>query len=267
MLKKVIALLGIILSHNSYAALDSLDGDWVLKSDGQEVMRVTEDGVVITGAMRLPTITLSCSSLLEGSMRYNSGVVEVCTDSSWVEVAVIEGYFVLTASTYNGNLGGRSGADALCLAELTDTDNTFIGKNSATLNATTVKAFLTGNELVAGATYMYSAVNAPATLGISKESFTTDASGLGPDDMLNWSGGGAFIVTGTFWSDVGSGSLDKWAVGTLDSCKGFTDGTMSGGGGTVGSTDGLGSARWQDTNINSFCSAMHRLVCVVNPVD
>ncbi|MAI08407.1 MAG: hypothetical protein CMF61_05560 [Magnetococcales bacterium] len=119
MLKKiVVSLLSIILSHNSYAALDSLDGGWVLKSDGQEVMRITEDGIEIIGAMRLPSITLSCSSLLEGSMRYNSGVVEVCTDSSWSEVTAIEGYFVLTGSTYNGNLGGRSGADALCLAEL-----------------------------------------------------------------------------------------------------------------------------------------------------
>src|SRR5262245_21585528 len=42
------------------------------------------------------------------------------------------GYFVLTNTTYNGNLGGFVGADALCLTELTTNTN---WRGYATANA------------------------------------------------------------------------------------------------------------------------------------
>jgi hypothetical protein len=54
---------------------------------------------------------------------------------------------VLTPTTYNGNLGGRSGADAACLTELATTHTTWQGYSTANSNgqlvADKVHAFVT----------------------------------------------------------------------------------------------------------------------------
>ena len=259
---KLFSMFIIMSMSNAYAALDSLDGGWVLKSDGQEVARITEDGLEVIGAMKLPTISVSCSSSYEGVMRYNAGVVEICDGTSWTEISyAADGAFFLSETTYDGNLGGRSGADALCLTELTS--NTWIGKTDYTLNSSTVKAFLTGDELIADREYSFETVGSLVVR--SARTFTTDSSGLGPNEIYGWSATSTFDVSDNFWSDVGTGTDNTWSVGTLSSCNGFTDNTMSYSG-TTGDTAGLGTERWQDGS-NSFCTATHRLICVVNPVE
>lgn len=99
------------------------------------------------------------------------------------------GHFVLTSTTYNGNLGGLSGADARCLTELT-TNTSWRGYASANANgqlvAGTVHAALcisNCTNLMPLTTYFFAKVGDASAGGAS---FMSDSNGLAPNDSANW---------------------------------------------------------------------------------
>ena len=129
---------------------------------------------------------------------------QFCNGSNWVKFGggsrvtmptSSDGYFVMSKSTWNGNLGGSlAAADAKCLTELT-TNTGWRGYPDANsrgiLTSGKVHAFICAHEAagicnatVASTTY-YFAYAGDATKGGA--SFTTDSGGIGPNDSADWS--------------------------------------------------------------------------------
>src|SRR5690606_20693223 len=102
--------------------------------------------------------------------------IELCDGSAWtrlvgttapsIEAPSGSGFFVLTETIYDGNLGGLNGADAKCLTELTtktNWKNYALAQANGQLTVAKVKAFLcsTGaacNNATPLATYYFAAV-------------------------------------------------------------------------------------------------------------
>lgn len=171
------------------------------------------------------------------------------------------GAFVLLENTYNGAaLGSLSNADAICLARLT-ADN-FSGKLNVTLNSTTVKAFLcdntTCNNLAPNTTYMIGSVYKPDLGGAT---FTTNASGQGPGDSLNWSNSPAFRFSRSYWTGRAAGTATLWS--TASSGTTCSNWSVTTGNGVVGGSSSTNATRWN--NGTSGCSSSNRLICFVNP--
>ena len=180
------------------------------------------------------------------------------------------GYFVLTATTYNGNLGGMAGANAKCLLELATTSTGWQGHAAASSNgqlvAGKVFAFLVGagnNNLAALTTYYFANAGDASAGGAS---FTTDASGQGPGDSSSWAAANYFSGTYDYWSARGAGSSTLWSTGTNGTgryCSSWASSSsvVIGGIGDAAWTNG---GRWNgDSNI--ACDTQHRLICFVNP--
>ena len=106
------------------------------------------------------------------------------------------GYFVMSNGTWNGNLGDLSGADSKCLTDLT-TNTGWKGYSDANvrglLTSGNVHAFLcngsTCNNLNASASYLFADANNSGNGGAS---FTTDGSGVGPNDYCELVGSQLF---------------------------------------------------------------------------
>ena len=186
------------------------------------------------------------------------------------------GYFVLTSTTWNGNLGGLSGADAKCLTELT-ANTAWMGYATANSNgqlvATKVHAFLcAGSNYSPGmcnnpmplTTYYFSNAGNGAAGGAS---FTTDSNGLGPGDSANWSAANYFSGSYDYWTDRAYTSSALWAASGRyapgESCSSWSTASSgsSGGIGNAGQTD---QSRW-NTNSDPTCDNTYRLICMVNP--
>ncbi len=172
------------------------------------------------------------------------------------------GYFVaVNHVNFNGNLGGISGANALCLEQLSK--SSFLGKSSAAINSTSVKAFLCDstqcNNLTANSPYYFASTNAPTSGGAF---FTSTAAGLGPNDSSGWSAATYFNFSGSsYWTGRGSGTATLWpATGDTSHCSDWTSTTGLGRVGTPGNTTAL---RWYSST--DSCNNWHELVCVVNP--
>ena len=95
---------------------------------------------------------------------------------------IIPGYIVRTKDGYNGNLGGLSGADAICLSELQTYD--WKGKSEAgTLTSGRVKAWLcdssTCNDFVPDSIYIMAKADSTTTGGAA---LYVAADGSGPND-------------------------------------------------------------------------------------
>src|SRR5258707_9791 len=142
----------------------------------------------------------SCSGVTAGTVRYNTtlSAMEFCNGSVWTIIVQTQaggitapagsGYFVLTNTTYDGNLGGLAGANSKCLTELT-TNTAWAGYSSANSNGQLVSskvfAFLgtgssgTTQNLLPLTTYYFASVG---NAGAGGASFVTDSSGLGPGD-------------------------------------------------------------------------------------
>jgi hypothetical protein len=196
-----------------------------------------------------------------------------------------QGYFVLTQSTYNGNLGGVSGANTKCLTEL-QTYN-FKGKASATVDASHVKAFICDEESNAGAGGVCNNLNASTrynfavagNTALGGASFVTDGTGRGPGNSgtgTNWD------VSDTYFGTANAGAL-WWSGRTTSSpgtaslwpnvsdnvyCSNWSTSTSTTGGNTTGK--GLAGAlnatnanRWGDGYYG--CANTYRLICLVNP--
>ena len=230
----------------------------------------------------------TCTSARAGALRYNaSGTpksIELCDGSAWtrlvgttnssIEAPSGSGFFVLTESTYDGNLGGLNGADAKCLAELstkTNWKNYAVAQANGQLTATKVKAFLctTGaacNNATPLATYYFAAVGDTAKGGAS---FTANSSGQGPGDSAIWSAANYFGRDANYWlgkaANSGGNNL-LWYTngGNLSGyrCDGFTS---TSGGGTFGITGTNDARRYYAGSDILPCSGQQPLICFVHP--
>ena len=173
-----------------------------------------------------------CNSTNAGIVKYTSTHAYFCNSAAWTQLYEVQstpsitapassGYFVLTATTYDGNVGKvATGADAKCVTELATTSTGWQGYATASSNGQLVEgkvhAFMSGNaasgmnNLMPLTTY-YFANAGDATAGGA--SFTTNASGQGPGDSNDWSGNSYFKGTFDYWSGRGSGTSTLWSTG------------------------------------------------------
>lgn len=179
------------------------------------------------------------------------------------------GYFVMSHDTYNANLGGRAGADAKCLSDLT-TNTGWKGYATANSNgqlvASKVKAWLCDStactDLMPLTTYYFANAN-DATAGGG--SFTTDNSSHGPGDTNSWAAANYFSGSFNYWTGRSAGSNTTW--GTFDNstfnnhCISWTN--SAGATGWAGVSTNTTSSRWN--NSMNTCSNTYNLICYVNP--
>ena len=232
----------------------------------------------------------------EGVILYHSvlHVPQFCDGDDWVAMGAFpycptatggDGYFVITAGTWDGNLQAASGmaegfaaANKLCLDDLTAND--WQGKADAQarglLNAAHIKAFIGGGDpnsedegaqyALPGTTYFF-AVSGDATKGGA--SFTTNAAGQGPGNADNWSGASYFAGDKEYWggrhSEFGHDLLwptnNPWAIGcgTTGASQWDTTGNTS----SIGKTNSTTNGRWHNSGYSA--SVARHLVCMVHP--
>jgi hypothetical protein len=189
------------------------------------------------------------------------------------------GYFVLSKTAYNGNLGSTgndlSAPDAKCLTELT-TNTGWKGYSTANANsqliAAKVHAFLCAESschtLIPLTTYYFGNA-ADITITAGGASFTTDANGDGPNDSADWSAldyfNGDYLYwtgyrnprTDSSWFDTPTGggyqckTTNPWDTGTA-SAKGV-----------YGHSKSTDRKRWWAGN--DTCDQSHSLICYVDP--
>lgn len=183
------------------------------------------------------------------------------------------GYFVLTSTTWDGNLGGFAGANSKCVTELTTTYTSWLGYSSASsaglLNSSHIKAWIcatsgTCNNLLPFVTYKFARADSGAVGGAT---FTTDANGLGPSDSNSWSGGTYFNTSTSYWTNRGSGTNTLWpsgafAWGNNNDCTDFVS-NVSSQSSVVGNPGYTTANRWAASS--SLCNVSLPLVCAVNP--
>jgi hypothetical protein len=181
----------------------------------------------------------------------------------------IRNFFVMTNQTYDGILGGLSGANAKCLTDLKA--NNWIGKGDALLDPSTVRAFLCDRNSCQDPkanTRYYFAVSGWTTYGGA--SFVTDSSKAGPGDAANWSADPYFGATQIwgYWTGRAQGTNTLWPTGnagidTLDnSCLDWTVNSGGANRGMWGSMAHTDYMRWYDGN--GACSGAWHLVCIVD---
>jgi len=248
-----------------------------------------------TGAMRLAVGTNAqrptCNASLRGAQRWNTsfGSYEVCDGSIWMQVAMDvsmptppagSGYFVMTYNEWTGNLGGVAGANAKCLSDLTTYD--WLGKSDASsggrLTAAKVKAFICPNvggynvcnQASPNTTYYFARAGAPLVGG---GSFTTDASGNGPNNAISWASANYFYSSAEFWSNRTVQSGETWANGDAawaslggSGCGNWTSSSSSEIG-VYGNPTATNHNRWRSLayNVQRSCDNALRLVCFVHP--
>lgn len=178
-------------------------------------------------------------------------------------------FFVRTNGTWNGGLGGMSGANAKCLSDLTA--NSWLGKSEAVLNSSTVKAFIcdgsTCNNLYGDRVYTFARSGAATTGGAT---FTTDASGRGPNNSTAWNTATTFGTTSIrYWSNRAYESTTKWSILPDDepvtgACMGwlFGDSMFEG---KYGQNAQTNYNRWAAPSDTDGCDNTFPLVCIVDP--
>lgn len=177
----------------------------------------------------------------------------------------ISGYFVLTSSsTYTGSLGGLAGANASCLTDLTN--NNWLGKGGVLLDSSHVRSFLcdgtTCNNLNPNTTYKFAISGDTVNGGTT---FTTDATGAGPNDANDWTGATYFNAAIFFWTGRLAGTATLWSMSpdTSNHCVGFTSAAGNPTKGMQGQASSTTSTRWASGGI--ACSSSKYLICFVNP--
>lgn len=247
--------------------------------------------VTDTSASRLSTGTTAqrptCTASLEGAQRWNSQTqnIEICGGGQWMIPTPAwtsssgtpptpnsgSGYFVLTQTTWDGNLGGLSGANSKCLTELT-TITSWMGYATALaagqLTAAKVKAFLCDSSVCGGtlpSTTYYFAKVGDATAGGAN--FSTDSSGYGPNNNYNWASpnyfnGTEYYFTGNSYSD--NSGLQKFFGRSPYSGFNCTNWSSNSSGvtGVYGYSNSTGNSRYLYTQ---NCNTIGKLICVVNP--
>lgn len=203
----------------------------------------------------------------------------------------------MSSGTWNGNLGGLSGADSKCLTDLTNND--WMGKTDASnrglVNSTHVRALLCDSVGQICRTGTASQPYAYAVSGDTSKGggiFTVNSSGYGPGYLAAWSGTTAFGGAYEYWTGIWAGNSSNapwddtlWTRGAFycgsgnhsNGCSG-TGSAWTSSSSSVRATTGLSSAtdrsRWNKNNTGGDCSdegnhatcdqALH-LICMVNP--
>jgi hypothetical protein len=236
----------------------------------------------VNGAARVGSTGASCSSTNAGAVQYSGGYLEYCNGSAWTPLEPVQstpvetapagsGYFVMSKTTWNGNLGGLAGADAKCLTDLT-TNTGWQGYSTANSNgqlvAAKVHAFLcigttspfTCNNTMPLTSYYFADAN---NSGAGGAFFTTDTSGLGPNDNADWAAANYFSGTYFYWAARDVTSNATWyPLGQNSSCSGWLD-NSSGNTGSTGSVAATDYIRWMGAV--SSCDQANHLICFVNP--
>jgi hypothetical protein len=229
----------------------------------------------VNGEAIISSTGLTCAAGTAGALRYQSAALELCDGTAWQNVNTpTTGYFVLTQTTYNGNLGNVSGANAKCLTELT-TNTNWKGYAKANaqglLDAAHVFAFLTSsttaNNLFAGTRYTFARVGSSSAGGAY---FVTNGTGNGPMDNADWSGAGYFSGSYTFWTQRYTDSGTQWGSGTTyPACNDFTSTSTSYSPARAGISNNWANGRWESSyngyGSDAACNATLPLVCFINP--
>lgn len=184
------------------------------------------------------------------------------------------GFFVMSGTQWNANLGGRSGGDSKCYTELTSTYTGWRGYSTANANGLLVPAHIhallcdstTCSNLKASTTYNFAVADNAVAGGAT---FTTDSSGNGPSDSADWAASNYFGNYYNYWSNMGNtGSSTKWTgtpyfPGNPNAvCTNFTVNT-SGLSAIYGSSSNIDYHRWVITSI--ACNKTLNLICFVDP--
>lgn len=248
--------------------------------------QIAADFSALTGGSVRPGYdTGTCNAGRTGAIRYNSSIpaIEFCNGTAWAALYQVQstpaitapagsGYFVLTGTTYTGNFGGLSGADASCLTELKTTHTSWMGYSTANSNgqlvASKVHAFLcdnsTCNNLMPLTSYYFANAGNAAAGGAF---FTTNSSGVGPNDSNNWSAANYFSGTYSYWTGNQGNNGTTWSTtaSPIQSNSCYTSGSSWSGGssGLSGQSANTNGIRWNATT--SGCTATLNLICFVNP--
>ena len=235
-------------------------------------------------AYQFGSTAAACNSTNAGIVKYTSTHTYLCNGSSWTQFYEAQssppitapadsGYFVITATTYDGNLGGRIGADAKCLTELGTTSTGWQGYADADsrglLNpvAGKVHVFIAGSgtasNLMPLTTYSFANAGDASAGGAS---FTTNETGQGPGDSNNWAAANYFSGTYYYWQARAGGTATLWSTGVDGTglyCSGWTSSSS-------GASGNLANSAWTTTNrwngaFTATCDTKFRLICFVNP--
>ncbi len=221
----------------------------------------------------------TCDASHIGAMRYNISMdtFEMChPDGYWINMVleggssvstpVGSGFFVMSSSTRNANLGGLAGANAYCLNEVTAND--WMGKADASsrgqLVASKVRAYLTtsgvNNNFLPNTTYYFARAGRTDVGGAP---FTSDGTGRGPGNPSPWSAQNYFGTAIKFW--MGSRDYSTNYAGTNGCCTGYCSNwgsSSSGENTTAGSPAAYGNARFTG---NASCNTPLYILCMVHP--
>lgn len=218
---------------------------------------------------------------VESQIVYNADykVLQFCNGTDWISMAggvttcsnapavPGDGYFVLASGAWNGNLGGRAGANAKCLSDLTAND--WMGKTDANsrglLVASHVRAFLcdsVGCEMANPNTRYFFAISNDNTKGGAY--FDADASGQGPNNLYSWIASNYFGTGAKYWT----GRRDEWGDNSFfvnNANPHCTDWSSSSTGeiGGIGDPSMTNSGRWNYGSV--ACNTALTLICFVNP--
>jgi len=235
-----------------------------------------------TGLTRIANGTTAqrptCDATSAGAFRYNASTdtFEMCSNSAWVSM-VLEGgsavstppgsgFFVLSATPRNGNLGGLAGANSTCLSDLTSYD--WAGKADAVsrgqLVAGKVRAWLTtsgtNNNVNASTTYYFARAGRPDVGGAT---FTSDASQKLPMYTTPWSGQNYFGGSVRYW--IGSRDYASTYANTGGCCTGYCSNWADGSSGQstgTGTAAGWGYERYTG---GASCDTPLYMICLVQP--
>lgn len=205
---------------------------------------------------------------------------QFCDGTNWVAAGGTTapqhthvGYFVLSKTTWNGNLGTMPVADAKCLTDLT-TNTGWKGYATANANGQLVSgkvhAFLAYDAsswapaLLPNATYYFANAN-DATAGGA--AFTTDANGDGPGNATAWNGLTYFNGDFTYWSGRDDWSATLWYDEEYGAdCYTATgwDNATAGATGSAGRSTLTDFGRWENGQTPA-CNTLQHLICYVSP--
>lgn len=232
------------------------------------------------GAVRVGPSSTVCGTGAEGAIRYNSvsNALEFCNGTAWMQSAQVQGgqpptapagsgYFVLTETAWDGNLGGRAGANGKCLTELTVTHTDWAGYGAANANgqltAGKVRAFLCDgpacNNLIPLTTYYFARAGNAAAGGAS---LTSDENGRAPNNSSIWSAANYFSGNHDYWTGRTQTGHMSWANDPYHHCGGFLS-NSSAFSGTIGNSGNTNYYRWHADN--PPCNNSNRLICFVDP--
>jgi hypothetical protein len=227
------------------------------------------------------TVVTACTAADEGTQRYNytKHAIEWCNGSGWITAGSVggttplptgmggTGYFVLSNSSWDGNLGGLVGADAKCRTELSTYN--WMGKPGS-LDTSKVYAWLCDgsacNTLIASTNYYYATAN---DLTAGGAFFTTDTLMRGPGDGFQWNALNRFNVTASYFSNHFPSSNTQWenyphSSGSVASnCSNWSTNSSGSIGNTNGTTTASNDTRFSYLSTN--CGIPSRLICFVNP--